>query len=164
MEKHKPTNVNLIEPISNLLIKNLTANANESGYTYLHCVYAAKNKYIDGGWINIWPTTYLSGSGKFLDDLEMIQAVNIPVAPNKFHFAQQGQVKRFTLIFPAIPKDWTEFCLIELVNDKNTGFKSRKIRRNATGIYNVFVEWKSGGFFILSVPEKAFSGTLLTSN
>ena len=44
MEKHKPTNVNLIEPISNLLIKNLTANANECGYTYLHCVYAAKNK------------------------------------------------------------------------------------------------------------------------
>ena len=41
MEKHKPTNVNLFEPIGNLLIKNLTANANESGYTYLNCVYTA---------------------------------------------------------------------------------------------------------------------------
>jgi hypothetical protein len=83
---------------------------------------------------------YLSGSGKFLDDLEMIQAVNIPVAPNKFHFADKGQVKRFTLIFPAIPKDWKEFCLVEMVDDRNIGFKSRKIRRNDTGIYNVFVE------------------------
>jgi hypothetical protein len=70
----------------------------------------------------------------------MIQAINIPVAPNKFHFAQQRQVKRFTLKFPATPKDWTEFCLVELVNDKNIGFKSRKIRRNDTGIYNMFVE------------------------
>jgi hypothetical protein len=86
------------------------------------------------------PTTYLSGSGKFLDELEMIQAVNIPVAPNKFHFAEKGQVKRFTLIFPAIPKDWKEFCLVEMVNDRNIGFKSRKIRRNETGIYNVFGE------------------------
>ena len=85
-------------------------------------------------------TTYLSGSGKFLDNLEMIQAVNIPVAPNTFYFAKQGQVKRFTLIFPAIPKDWTEFCLVELVDENDTGFKSRKIRRNDTGIYNVFVE------------------------
>ena len=140
MEKHKPSNVNLIEPISNILIKNLTEDAQESGYTYLHCVYAAKQKYINGGWINIWPTTYLSGSGKFLDDLEMIQAVNIPVAPNKSHFAERGQVKRFTLIFPAIPKDWKEFCLVEMVDDRNIGFKSRKIRRNETGIYNVFVE------------------------
>jgi hypothetical protein len=28
-----------------------------------------------------------------------------------------------------------------MVDDKNIGFKSRKIRRNETGIYNVFVEW-----------------------
>jgi hypothetical protein len=28
-----------------------------------------------------------------------------------------------------------------MVDDMNIGFKSRKIRRNETGIYNVFVEW-----------------------
>jgi hypothetical protein len=30
---------------------------------------------------------------------------------------------------------------VEMVDDRNIGFKSRKIRRNETGIYNVFVEW-----------------------
>ena len=162
MEKHKPCNVNLIEPISNILIKNLTEDAQESGYTYLHCVYAAKQKYINGGWINIWPTTYLSGSGKFLDDLEMIQAVNIPVAPNKFHFAERGQVKRFTLIFPAIPKDWKEFCLVEMVDDRNIGFKSRKIRRNETGIYNVFVEW-GGPWFKRETNKREINNLLIKS-
>jgi hypothetical protein len=28
-----------------------------------------------------------------------------------------------------------------MVDDRNIGFNSRKIRRNETGIYNVFVEW-----------------------
>jgi hypothetical protein len=32
-----------------------------------------------------------------------------------------------------------------MVDDRNIGFKSRKIRRNETGIYNVFVEWGGGG-------------------
>jgi hypothetical protein len=32
-----------------------------------------------------------------------------------------------------------------MVDDRNIGFKSRKIRRNETGIYNVFVEWWGGG-------------------
>jgi hypothetical protein len=31
-----------------------------------------------------------------------------------------------------------------MVDDMNIGFKSRKIRRNETGIYNVFVEWWGG--------------------
>jgi hypothetical protein len=31
-----------------------------------------------------------------------------------------------------------------MVDDRNIGFKSRKIRRNETGIYNVFVEWWGG--------------------
>jgi hypothetical protein len=38
-----------------------------------------------------------------------------------------------------------------MVDDKNIGFKSRKIRRNETGIYNVFVEWKSGALFIVQI-------------
>ncbi len=34
MEKHKPSNVNLIEPISNILIKNLSQDANKSIKTH----------------------------------------------------------------------------------------------------------------------------------
>jgi hypothetical protein len=34
-----------------------------------------------------------------------------------------------------------------MVDDMNIGFKSRKIRRNETGIYNVFVEWRGSQIF-----------------
>jgi hypothetical protein len=69
----------------------------------------------------------------------MIHPVITPIALNKFHFEEKSKVKRFTLIFPAIPKDWKEFCLVEMVNERNIGFKSWKKRRNETAIYNVFV-------------------------
>jgi hypothetical protein len=37
----------------------LLVDAEEKGYTYLHCTYYASKKYIAGWWVNIDKSSYL---------------------------------------------------------------------------------------------------------
>jgi len=135
-EKYAPkTDIKVI--IDKSAKESLLNDFQEESCTIVHCCTVGKTKYINGGWVNIHPTTILNKTDSFLEELPMLHAINIPMAPAKHYFKQQGDVKRFTLYFPAIPKDWTIFSLIELT-DKGHGFTSHNLTRNQTGIYELF--------------------------
>lgn len=106
-------------------------------YTIIHCRYRAKEKYVNGGWVNICPTTFLMNT-ELQESVKLIQADNVSIAPEKHYFVQPGQMLLFTLFFPALPKTWNHFDLIEKTND-GTGFKVKRITRNKTGVYRINV-------------------------
>lgn len=105
----------------------------EEACTIVQCVYVSKKKFVNGGWVNIYPTTYLKSADGTIE-LQLLHAVGIPVAPAIHVFDSPLQVKRFTLYFPAIPKDWEVFSLMEYAGTSK-GFKVNNIRRNNAGVY-----------------------------
>jgi hypothetical protein len=106
----------------------------EDGQTLIHCSYVSKEMYVNGGWVNIYPTTYLqSDTGSMIS---MLDAQSIPLAPEKYYFTRCGQLKQFTLLFPKTPADWQTFDLIEKTNTGN-GFVVKQIPVNDSGIYHV---------------------------
>ncbi len=84
----------------------------ETGRTFMHCTFTSQPEYIDGGWLNIFPTTYLVNweTGK---KVRMEFALDIPVAPKCHFFRRVNEQIRFTLIFPKLPADSQTFTLIE---------------------------------------------------
>lgn len=105
----------------------------EEGQTIVHCSYVSKTKYINGGWVNIHPTTFLVRNE---ETLPLLHAENIPMAPSMHMFKRSGELKHFTLIFPAIPKEWEEFSLIEECSSGG-GFVVKNLLRNDSGVYQV---------------------------
>lgn len=116
---------------------SLLEEQESKGYTIIHCQYTSSCKYVDGGWISIWPTTYLVNISENTR-LQLLHAINIPLAPQKHYFKRKGQLKTFTLIFPAIPKHWTKFSLNERSGSED-GFNVKNITRNNSGIYRVAI-------------------------
>ena len=105
----------------------------EDGQTIVHCNYVSKRKYANGGWINIYPTTYLV---RYEETLPLLHAENIPMAPRMHMFKRAGDLKHFTLIFPPVPKEWEKFNLIEECPSGN-GFVVKNLQRNNAGVYEV---------------------------
>ena len=132
----------ILEPIKTLVntdtVKQLKNDFSEEKVTILSCTYVAPNNYVNGGWINIYPTTYLINPITNIQ-LPLLHAINIPFAPEKFYFSNKGDVKRFLLYFPALPKYWNFFHLIEKVED-SSGFSVYSIQRNETGLYDIFIQ------------------------
>jgi hypothetical protein len=128
----------LSETISQELLKEISLNEfcpEESGVTIVHCRYVATDKYVNGGWINIWPSTYLqcSASG---DTLDLMHAIEIPLAPERHYFRKAGQVKRFTLVFPKVPEHWECFDFREQAGF-SSGFIVEGIQRSSSGVYHI---------------------------
>lgn len=105
------------------------------GQTIVHCCYVSTDKYKNGGWVNIYKSTFLVNPDT-KDFLSLAKAINIPVNPGRHFFKTPGQIKQFTLLFPYVPKFWKRFHLVELVNG-GAGFKVCDIERNSSGIYHV---------------------------
>ena len=103
--------------------------------TLVHCSYVSQDKYKNGGWVNIFPSTFLVNPDT-KDMLAMAQAFNVPVSPARHFFKQAGQLKQFTLLFPQVPKHWKRFHLLE-VADTGGGFRVSDISRNDSGVYHV---------------------------
>ena len=119
--------------LTSSVIYSLLSSCEEEEQTIIHCNYVSKKKYINGGWVNIYPTTYLVSEQ---ESITLLHAENIPLAPQVHVFNKAGELKRFSLIFPAVPKSWTSFDLIEKSNSVN-GFKVHNIKRNNAGIYKI---------------------------
>ena len=121
--------------IDHSTIEQLRESLQEEAQTIVHCNYVSKRKYVNGGWVNIYPTTYLVHND---EKLQLIHAENIPFAPAIHKFNRSGELKRFTLIFPSIPKDWDSFSLIE---DSGTHecFSVHNIQANHSGVYEVAI-------------------------
>ena len=109
----------------------------EQGITLLHCSYTAPSLCLMGGWVCIWPTTYLVNENTN-EQLQLIHAINIPVSPKRKFFNSRGEHFSFTLIFPKLPDDWTIFHLVEHTAD-DVGFGFRNIQRNNSGVYRLTI-------------------------
>jgi hypothetical protein len=90
----------------------------------------------------------------------MLNAMNIPLSPNKHFFKKFGDSLQFTLIFPAVPKSWDTFDFIEYTKDtrsvegnidlaagiisrnivESKGLYINNITRNSTGVYKVNIK------------------------
>ena len=103
--------------------------------TLVHCRYVSKEKYRNGGWINIYPGTFLVNPDT-RDRLALVQAYQVPISPARHYFKQAGQLKQFTLLFPPVPRFWQRFHLLEIA-DKGGGFRVTNITRNDSGVYQV---------------------------
>ncbi len=110
------------------------AQASEA-QTLIHCRYVSQKKYLNGGWMNIYKTTYLVNVDT-KDMLKLVQAYNVPFSPARHYFKQAGQLKQFTLLFPQIPRHWKRFHLLE-VADAGGGFRVSDITRNESGVYHI---------------------------
>ena len=109
--------------------------AEEAGYTLIHCSYVSKQMYVNGGWINIWPTTWLFNEDE-TESIILLHALEVPLAPERYYFQKPGQLKRFTLVFPQLPKSWQLFSLKEQTATGD-GFMVNRIERNNTGVYHI---------------------------
>ena len=128
--------------IDSSTLHRIKEEVKEEACTIVHCTYVAKIKYVNGGWVNIHPKTVLHQSEGFLEkmeQLELLHAFNVPLAPAKHYFSQQGDVIRFTLYFPALPANWNFFNLVE-DSGYDDGFTACWIPRNSVGVYSVFLK------------------------
>lgn len=136
---------------------DLLESFEEEGFTYLHCTYITSPRYTSGWWINISENCVLTNGE---EEIKMLNAMNIPLSPNKHFFKKFGDRLQFTLIFPAVPKSWDTFDFIECTNTiqkvegrfdpaggvtfrtivESKGFYINNITRNSTGVYKVNIK------------------------
>lgn len=112
-------------------------NYPEESHTVVKCRYTSPDKFQDGGWVNIWSTTYLVNTDT-IERLQMLFAYNIPLSPAKHHFQRPGQVLYFVLIFPKLPENWNNFHVLEVAGERK-GFSIQNIQRQSSGVYLVFI-------------------------
>ncbi|MCX7745019.1 MAG: hypothetical protein N2167_10695 [Flavobacteriales bacterium] len=110
----------------------------ESGYTYLHCKYTTSPKYVSDWWINIWKTSYLINRIT-RESVSLVDAINIPLAPEKYYLKHFGDSLSFVLVFPQLPEHWHSFDFIERCNGE-IGLSAYNILRNSTGVYHVTIK------------------------
>lgn len=79
-----------------------------SSQTIVHCEFDNSKKH--SGWVTISPNTYISYAGA---KYTMTKAEGIPIEPARHYFQTASDRLYFRLIFPPLPKDATEFDLIE---------------------------------------------------
>lgn len=131
-----------IEHIETLIDQNEVVDLNilreEEAMTIVHCSYFAKHYYENGGWLSIWPTTYLVHQATN-ERLELLHVVNAPLSPRKHYFKQKGERLNFSLLFGQLPAHWGQFDLIEQAGD-GAGFQFHGIQRNSTGVYRITVD------------------------
>lgn len=132
--KKSPNQTDSVE-ISISTLKKIYESFQEDGQTIVHCSYVSKRKYVNGGWVNIYPTTFLM----YYDEmLPLLHAENIPLGPGKHMFNKPGELKQFTLIFPPVPNGWEYFNLVEECPSTD-GFVVTNIKRNNSGVYEVML-------------------------
>jgi hypothetical protein len=84
-------------------------------------LYYATNKYVNGGWVQIHPSTFIRPVGS-QTQYRMIGTVNIPKNPVKHYFKSQRDMLFYSLLFPPVPKDVTHIDIIEKECNGGTWF------------------------------------------
>ncbi|WP_439505762.1 hypothetical protein [Sediminibacterium sp.] len=109
----------------------------EESQIIIHCTHYANPKYINGGWVNICPKTYLKKQGAIgIVPLEYV--IGVPVSPEKHFYKGLGESIGFTLVFCGVPDNWDTFSLIE-EGLEGDGLRVEDIKRNELGVYYVRV-------------------------
>ncbi len=81
--------------------------------TKIDFIHYASRVYVQGGWVQIYKQTFIRPVGT-ATELTMLQAINIPVAPEKHHYRHQFDYLAYTLIFPSLAKDVKAIDIIEM--------------------------------------------------
>ena len=68
------------------------------------------------------------------DKLKLLNAIGIPIAPQKHYFKKVGEYFPFTLVFDKIPSSWQTFNLKEVARG---GFNVSNIPGNNSRLYRV---------------------------
>ena len=84
-------------------------------YTRIDFAYAASDIYAFGGWIDIWPQTYLV-SDKSIHRIPLKTVQNVPLSPEKLYFESTQDWCCYTLLFAPIP---IEKCTIDIIESDN---------------------------------------------
>lgn len=112
----------------------------DADFTRIDFVYIAPKKYINGGWIQIDPQCFIRPIGSETR-YKMVQAINIPIAPAKYHFQSKGQIHHFTLLFPPLPKSVKQIDIIEkLAEGTFFNFFSVALQHNAPTLIRIINE------------------------
>lgn len=137
MHLYHQTTIHRINIVDKSALRDLKKNFDQEAITIVHCMYIASPKFTNGGWVNLFPTTYLYNQVD-RSKLPMQNAFNIPIAPNRHEFKHVGDIIRFILYFPPIPKHWKIFNIIEETNS-GYGLSACNIERQESGIYQVII-------------------------
>lgn len=123
----------IVKPIiDEKILEDLQSKINEEKQVIVHCCFPASPFW--GNLIRIWKSTFLidtvSGSKSAL-----IHNENISLYP---YWTEVEPMKDywFTLVFTGLPKDCTQFNLVEEIPQEG-GFFIQNIKRNSTDIYRV---------------------------
>lgn len=81
-----------------------------------------------GGWINISPKSYLKGNDAN-DRLPLLQAIGVPIAPEKHLYNGHHESLQFTLLFKGLPSSWSFFSFIEEAEEGEGGIGVVALRR-----------------------------------
>ena len=113
-QKQKTKTVRLFNPSvydRNTSARIQSIDLNEE-YTRIEFKYTSSQEYINGGWIKMERNSFIRDTLS-KRTYPLLFALNIPIAPEKFHFRRKGQVHYYTLVFPALPKSTKAIDIIE---------------------------------------------------
>jgi len=80
--------------------------------TRIDFIYISKEEFGNSSWVKIERNSFIRPVGSDIK-YSLIKAINIPYAPSKHFFKCAGQVLRYTLLFPALPKSTKEIDIVE---------------------------------------------------
>lgn len=132
---HYNTSQHISIMVSGKIIKQ---TKEQEGYTILNCTYYTPPKYAMGCWVKIYPTSYIVDSITG-ERLKMMNAINIPLEPERYYLKKVGDFLNFILVFPKMPTHWSSFNFIEQ-SDDNNGFSLLGIKKNSSGLYRVIIK------------------------
>lgn len=104
--------------------------------TIIELTYTTNPKYDYNWWINIHENTVLVNS-IYMDaeQLKMIRAENIPIAPARYYLEEKGDSHTFKLIFPPIPDHWGDTFHLRELGAGLDGFNLDNFKRQSSGRY-----------------------------
>ena len=109
-------------------------------YTRIDFNYTAPDYYVNGGWIQIDPDTYIRPTGSSMR-YTIQKVAGIHFAPQKTYFKRCGQKHTYTLYFPALPPDTLSIDIIE---------------KEAPGTYFNFYNIRFSSWLKLNIPKSTF--------
>ena len=90
-------------------------------YTRIDFIHYADKIYDNGGWVQMYPETYIQPNGTDIK-LKLLNVINIPIAPTKHHYKHRNDRLAFSLFFPAVPKEVEYLDLIEKLHGGSNYF------------------------------------------
>jgi len=93
-------------------VEDVENELQEDELTVIHFETYPNQKYNAGWWVTVQPEIFIRPVGSS-DKLGLILAINIPVSPAKYFFKSKSERLKFTLFFPALPKETTHIDIIE---------------------------------------------------